>query len=372
MSLARGDLKTMKSSFEEMRSEMRGEISKMNNKLDTVVDSVKNELKAEISVLSKTVETALIKIDNCEKVISEVKLRVSMQDQIIERYEDKIIDLDARGRRKNLIFHGVPEKDGEDTTALAKKIIKEHMKIDDEIKLQRAHRSGPKRQGSHRILIMLFLDYQDRERVRMCKKMLPDHMHLTEDMSLEVRTARRELQPDVNAAYAAGHRVHIAWPARLIVNNVEVKRVRPKFNKFTPQAPRGHTSRGDAPSDGRSLRFGDGLPLPPGVRGMKTGEVAGVGPGSQQSAVGDGAAQQGRGALQTQSAPSVSSGGGSVPAKVLPAASGSSGGGSVPAQVVPAASLSSGGGSVPAQVLPAASGSSGGAQSALVDGGARP
>ena len=48
---------------------------------------------------------------------------------------------------------------------------------------------------------------------------------------LEVRMARRELQADVNAAYENGQRVHIAFPARLIINGQEVARVRPKFGR---------------------------------------------------------------------------------------------------------------------------------------------
>ena len=153
---------------------------------------------------------------------------------------------------KNVIFHGVPETDGEDCIKLAKQIIKEKMQIDGDIKIQRAHRNGPRRQGSHRPMIVLFLDYQDRETVRLAKKRLPMGMHLTEDMSIEVRNARKELQADVAAAYAQGQRVHIAWPARLIINGEEVKRVRPKFNRSAPSAPRTH---GDAPGYARPVRF---------------------------------------------------------------------------------------------------------------------
>ena len=103
-------LKSLKTGFDEMRAEFRGEVSKMNNKLDTVVENVKSEVKAEISQMRKTVENTLERLDNTEKLLSEVNTRVSRQEEtiqsysteldeckhLLERYEDKLIDLDAK------------------------------------------------------------------------------------------------------------------------------------------------------------------------------------------------------------------------------------------------------------------------------------
>ena len=91
-------------------------------------------------------------------------------NRMMEKMGEKIIDLEARGRRNNGVFHGVPEELNEDSDKLAERICKEYCKTD--IRVQRAHRLGASHRGKIRPLIVLFLDYQDKELV---KKMQAQH-----------------------------------------------------------------------------------------------------------------------------------------------------------------------------------------------------
>ena len=102
----------------EFMEEVRGEISNIKEKLDSVVNSVKNEIKAEITVIDKKVESVLERLDNYDTKILEIKTQLSRQEKIsqntsadlcdfnsfLERCEDKLIDLESRSRRNNIIF----------------------------------------------------------------------------------------------------------------------------------------------------------------------------------------------------------------------------------------------------------------------------
>ena len=287
----------VKRDIQTMKDEMMGEVNNLRKTLDDVVVKVKTEVRAEvraeISVVEKQVESLhdmMSKnersvVDVNEKLLKQASLTADICDDIcsfnnlIERMGEKLIDQESRGRRSNLLFHGIPEEFGEACKEKICQLIIEHCKIPMTLnQIQRAHRIGGEKVGKIRPLIVLFVNWSDKEAVREKRKSLPEGIYCTNDVPYEVRQAKKSLQPDVAAAHARGDRCHVAFPARLIVNGREVKRVTPRYEGFSDNRTRtyydapstsasssanafrsaGASARGDERNAGRQNRFNMG------------------------------------------------------------------------------------------------------------------
>ena len=273
--LAEGLKDQVKQDMQNMREEMRGEVNNIRKTLDEVVEKVKTEVRTEVRA---EMETMRERLEKSERHFDDVSSRMEKQatitagvcddlchfNNIIEKLGEKIIDLESRGKRNNYIFHGVKEKDGESCKHVVHRLISEHCNIKGSVDqvIQRAHRIGAERAGKIRPLIALFVNWNDKEIVRENKRNLPEGIYCTDDEAYEVREARRKLQPEVAAAYARGQRAWIAYPARLIVNGVEVKRETPRYTGIRP-----NNRRDDAPAFGRHRP-------PPHVFGQATNEAS--------------------------------------------------------------------------------------------------
>ncbi len=162
--------------------------------------------------------------------VVEVKDSTNLLRSRMERAEEKMIEQEARSRRNNVVFHGIEERVGEDCIRIVKDLAREKCELKGEIRVERAHRMGPKQVGSRarpRPLICRFLDFQDKEELMKRKKRLPKGVYAGDDLPLEVREARRQLKGDLDEAKRQGKEAWIAYPARLIVDRRQVKVVKP-------------------------------------------------------------------------------------------------------------------------------------------------
>ena len=107
------------------------------DKLDGLVVRVANLTKS-VEFVHETVNT--IKQEN-----------VGMKEDIKRIKEENfyLVDLQARNMRDNLLFFNIPETDGENTELLIKELIKEELKIAEDIEFARVHRIG--RKAPHKI-----------------------------------------------------------------------------------------------------------------------------------------------------------------------------------------------------------------------------
>ena len=225
----------------------------IKRQLEQVVKNVKDEVKAEIEVIDKRVETVLGRLEQNEKLVEDLRINVTKQTQVTKDINldliefnkmmqimgEKVVDLEARGRRNNLILHGIPEERDEDCLITADRFFRENCKLAGSIPIQRAHRLGGgciQRRPGPRPLIVLFVDYRDKENVKQSRRNLPASMQVTDDIPWEVRMARKELQDESRELFDRGQRPYIAYPARLICNGREIRRVTPRF---TPQPRHG-------------------------------------------------------------------------------------------------------------------------------------
>ena len=287
MQKLRDDIKNMKMKMKTMMDEVE-KMSRVMEKLEAqeqkllnvgeevkaveqVVRTVDIEVKTAVREIDddlKKVETEFKEIRDQSKDVKDVKKKVDSFDDRMRTVEEKCIDLEGRGRRKNSIFHGVAEIEGEDCIQVAKKLIRDECKVTDRIVIERAHRVGKKRRGmigrranQPRPLIVRFMSYADRQLVKKgAKNNLPDGMSCSDDLPYAVRKARQKLAAQFDAAKGdpSVTDLYIAYPARLFVNGELVTSINPAtcepFETRVPQRP--HTSHSSSGFE-RRRRGGD-------------------------------------------------------------------------------------------------------------------
>ena len=157
-----------------------------------------------------------------------------------ERKQDQMetIDLKARMMRDNLLFHGIPQSQGENNTESEKKLrdfLKDTLKMPnaDDISFERVHRLGKLPPGTNigRManrsvpIIAKFSRHKDREEVRSKRYELKTPYGISEDLPKPIRDARKSVQGLVRELRNQGKRVGIVYPCKVISNGEIVKTV---------------------------------------------------------------------------------------------------------------------------------------------------
>ena len=166
--------------------------------------------------------------------------------------ENKLIDLECRSRRNNLIFHGVKESNGEDPMQIVHDIIHHECRIDDTVILERAHRLGKRRAWKNRPIIVKFLDYNDKMFVKSKRFHLPQSLSISDDLPISVRQAQHELLDDLHEAKRQKKDAFIRFPATLVVDGKPVRTVEltaPQPRRPPPTEPDNDNSLPDHHAD---------------------------------------------------------------------------------------------------------------------------
>lgn len=89
----------------------------------------------------------------------------ALQHQV-EFLAQQVDALEMRSRRKILLFHGVAEASGEDTSARVVELLKEHLQCDLAIEdIARSHRMGRPRGNQSRCILVKFRELSDRNNI---------------------------------------------------------------------------------------------------------------------------------------------------------------------------------------------------------------
>ncbi|XP_076447171.1 uncharacterized protein LOC143284346 [Babylonia areolata] len=153
-------------------------------------------------------------IDEVRKENKELKEKVSS-------LEEKLDDQESRGRRKNLIFYGIPTPPNRaetyaDCEEAVKDVLRNKMGIQEEIPMERAHRLKGGRGGT-RPIIVLFEKYKHKEKVLSeCKKLKGTDVFVSEDFTLKVREKRRQLLPFLREAKSANKRAFLRFDSLVV------------------------------------------------------------------------------------------------------------------------------------------------------------
>ena len=94
-------------------------LKKIEVKLERQSDNVKylNKTVSDFDKRVGGIEAKINKVERTVKCVESVDLK-------IKEMERKLIDFEARGRRNNLLFHGIAETSNEDCVNLVKNVLK--------------------------------------------------------------------------------------------------------------------------------------------------------------------------------------------------------------------------------------------------------
>ena len=198
-------------------SEIHQMFATMMTKLEKL-DGIETDMK-EIKL---SLEYAHAEITDLKEENEKIKSDQNKERERIQKLEEdnkvlrsKIVDLQARSMRDNLMFFNIPENEPENTTDIIHKILEEKMEIRDAqntVKIDRSHRIGKKREGNQkpRPIVVKFNFYQDREYVRThARKLKGTNIGISEQYPEEIESIRKTLYPELKKAKAEGKRAKI-------------------------------------------------------------------------------------------------------------------------------------------------------------------
>lgn len=98
-----------------------------------------------------------------KKRVSEIETVVKSHSERLKLLEYRSLDSEARSRRRNLLFKGIPENKYENCFSEVRRFIQEKLNISTDMYLERAHRLGPFGPNKIRPIIVAFRDFYDTE-----------------------------------------------------------------------------------------------------------------------------------------------------------------------------------------------------------------
>ena len=152
---------------------------------------------SKVSVNESRVYTIQNKLDS----ILNIKSRVASIENVVKSQHDRLklleyrsLDLEARCRRKNLVFKGFPENRHENCFEEIRRFICEKLRIDRDMYLERAHRLGRYNIDKNRPIIVAFRDFCDTEEILNACVLLKDTGYgISRDYPNEISKARQTL-----------------------------------------------------------------------------------------------------------------------------------------------------------------------------------
>lgn len=221
-------LETQSQRWQTVESQLQGQNLRMTN-----IESQINEL----SSLNRKVAETTRKVENINKEVSSIKSKIDDYEQSVQFYnnicdsilntntdlkdrlrsveqaqatnDEKMVDLQWRNMRENLIFSGIPESqlgrgEYEDCESLIKCFIREQMNVTKDVEFDRVHRIGRYRQDQRfpRPIVAKFTYYKDKETVRQAapRTLLGTNYSVNEQFPAEIEDRRKRLYPVAKSA----------------------------------------------------------------------------------------------------------------------------------------------------------------------------
>lgn len=216
--------------FESKLSTLENKIQEIEQSasfMNTAYEEQKGELKETKSEMQKL-----------QKLCNEMEKSITTCNQREEDATDKLLDLEARSMRENLIFYGLPETtsaDSQPTTENCEKLVKElitsKLQLDaTPMVLDRAHRLGGNRARKPRPIVVKFHRYSDREAVRLKShedaiktSLRGSNLGVGIQSPQQYRDARKAFAEHVKREEERGQRARVIGN-KLYVNNRVVKK----------------------------------------------------------------------------------------------------------------------------------------------------
>lgn len=234
------------------------EVSTVNTKVLSMEKQL-SDLETSRNFDSKTLDS----IRNKQK---ELDTMLKKMEKIEEEQKEKLLDLQSREMRDNLLFYGIKEeKDETDKDCVDKvlNIVEKELKIPHakQIPIHRAHRMGRYQHTKTRPIVAKFAFYPNREEIRKSAKNLEGTQYsISQQFPREIQERRRQLVPILKDAKSKGQKAHIAVD-KLYIDGKLYKgnqRAENTIQTGAVKSPRTHSSQSESQS----------APEPEGARGF--------------------------------------------------------------------------------------------------------
>lgn len=214
----------------------------------TLIYETLNKIQASVEAIGKRVAKVEETIKEHGEKIKDIEKSLEFTQELVDQkiadldnhWESKIIQqvatakeesrflrnklrtLEDRNRRNNLRVEGVTENDNEtweDSENKVKDIIKEQMGIDEELKIERAHRIGKKENGKKRAIIFKLESWKQKEMIlKKTNKLKNTGLYINEDFSDETMLIRKELFKEMKIKRDEGKFAKVVYD-KLVVRN---------------------------------------------------------------------------------------------------------------------------------------------------------
>ena len=142
-------------------------VSYLEERVKTL-DTREDQVEASWAIISNDSDDRRKETGKAKGEIKSFKERCKDLEDSSSKYLDKIMDLESRSMRDNIMFYCIPESGGEeDCEFLVKKLCDGYFKMASEtLMLDRVHRVGVKKRNAHRPIVAKFHYFTEREAVR--------------------------------------------------------------------------------------------------------------------------------------------------------------------------------------------------------------
>ena len=133
-------------------------------KLQTVPKKIQ-QIETRMDVQKKKLQVVSDKVDQVTIDRDKFNFMIDLligQEQRITHLNDKVTDMQVRSMKANLVINGLPQQENEDCKEVVSTFFKEKMKIEEEVKIDVAHRIGA---GKTRAMVVRLKDPSEKAKI---------------------------------------------------------------------------------------------------------------------------------------------------------------------------------------------------------------
>ncbi|XP_065640478.1 uncharacterized protein LOC136073054 [Hydra vulgaris] len=216
---------------------------------------LKNQEKTVIDIISANTKILNERLDKFEKNITQnanmikkieieledIKESLNFNEHVIDKkiesnnkhFLNKIRNLEDRSRRNNLRVEGICEDEVESWDKTEEKVhsfFLQKLGIKS-IEIERAHRTGPKKDGRSRVIVLKLQQYKDKAKIlKESARLRGTNIYVNEDFSRETVAIRRKLFAEVKERRLNGENVSVRYDKIISFKTNILKNVPNKSN----------------------------------------------------------------------------------------------------------------------------------------------
>ncbi|XP_065645853.1 uncharacterized protein LOC136076306 [Hydra vulgaris] len=186
--------------------------------LETEFNEIKKFISAQDEIISSKFETV-------KQKTKKINMELKDKSEIL-KISNKLRVMEDRSRRNNLRIDGIKESENEswvESECKVHKLFEECLDIKN-IKIERAHRSGPRDVNKHRPIVLKLLNYKDKtEILKKSFKLKGKNIYINEDFSAETTEIRKGLRERMKKERESGKFAVISYD-KLVIRDWTAKK----------------------------------------------------------------------------------------------------------------------------------------------------